>query len=232
MESEDQKHSRQHPPITARITATQGPDTLQATAIVYWAHEVDVAIVELGGDPKDTAWNKWNVADIFKAAVLARELKATYGATVTITNKPRFVSASVRFSGRSTMSANASVIKVDDKHITLTDSGQGEDTVSATIQLPHIPSVAGVHAPAVTIAKRRERPGPKPATPTELMEIAWRLEQSGQTQVAFSETNTKGFTRYAVQQAAKYCAENPNIFRQFQAEKVLELERRKETRRQ
>lgn len=82
--------------------------------------------------------------------------------------------------------------------------------------------VREVHGATLTIElpKRARKPGPKPMMPHELMELYFDMQQLGWTQEVYS--GRKHVSRYTVQQATKYCQENPDIFRQFQAEKLLE----------
>lgn len=159
MESADQAKNTQQQPITGWLEAAQEPNRLNATGIAYWAHEVDAAIVELGGDPQDTFWNKWDVGHLFAAARLARELKAAYGAAVTVSPNPKSVTVALiaqdivvgapvleapsltparyvygrgRAEGHSGASGDATVIKGGDRFITISDSGTGSDTMSVT----------------------------------------------------------------------------------------------------
>lgn len=70
----------------------------------------------------------------------------------------------------------------------------------------------------------RRKPGPKEDwTPEELMQLALDVERmnikEGWSQQKYTEH--KYVSRYRVQQAVKYCADNPDIFRQFQAKTLL-----------
>lgn len=79
MEPVDNEPKENLAPITGSANITLEPMTGQATGIVYWAHELEQAIRDIGGDPESKAWDRWDAGHIFAAAKLAREMKAQYG---------------------------------------------------------------------------------------------------------------------------------------------------------
>jgi hypothetical protein len=76
----------------------------------------------------------------------------------------------------------------------------------------------------VNAKAQKRKPGPKRASPDELMSIAWEFQNTKKPRQLYIDFNShRGITRYMVEQAMKYCEAHPDNFRQFQQKKLLEL---------